>query len=277
MCGIFGFMMNQTISMDVILKVMGRLEVHKYREEQNPVGGYGAGMAILFDDGGIFHEKVGAVAVSPVRALSDVLKSRNISSASVMIGHVRFPSPEYISTARFRETAQPYVAQFDPSVAVASVHNGKIENFMQIRRELGTEHVLESEKVGLIDSEVIPHLFVEEMKETDSATEALDRLYESIQGSCSLGLLHADAGDVYMHLIHKGKTRGLNVWTNRDGEVLFCSRIEPVEQELSAMLKERKFHSKLHLLYREDVGVRLTFPRYPEAPASTEEIINFYR
>jgi hypothetical protein len=65
--------------------------------------------------------------------------------------------------------------------------------------------------------------------------------------------------NAFLHLIHKGKTRGLTVWTNERNEVIFCSRKEPLIEEFSKMLAKGKFKEKISIPYREDVGLKLSY------------------
>ncbi|PIU60152.1 hypothetical protein COS86_00405, partial [Candidatus Bathyarchaeota archaeon CG07_land_8_20_14_0_80_47_9] len=143
MCGIFGFALKKPIPLVRVLNVLEKLEVHQYPNEPKPAGGYGAGVAILNDDRSIVLEKVGKVDVSPARRLSEIVK---IDEASVLMGHVRMPSPEFMETAKAKATAQPYVAECISGLTVVSVHNGKIENYEEIREKLANRHVLESEE-----------------------------------------------------------------------------------------------------------------------------------
>lgn len=261
MCGIFGLATANPVALKTAFNVLAKLEVHQYPQEPNPVGGYGAGLAILQDDGSVIFEKVGKVADSSAKRLSEIVK---VKEASVMVGHVRMPSPEFMETAKFRETAQPYVVQRDPKLTIISVHNGKVENYKQLRETVGTDHMFESEKVGLIDSEVIPHLFELLINTTPDTDEALYELFYRIENASKLGnaigILQISEEDTYLHLIHKGKTRGLTVWTNEQGEVIFCSRKEPLMQEFGNILAEGKFKEKISIKWREDAGLKLSFP-----------------
>jgi len=262
-CGIFGFMLKKPVPMTRVFKVLERLEVSQYADEQKPVGGYGAGVAVLLDDGDLVFDKVGKLGESPARSLADLIRAKGLVEASVLVAHVRYPSPEFMSTASLRESAQPYVAQFDPDLTVVSAHNGKVENYLELRKRLGSDHVLESEKSVLIDSEVVPHYFVEILKETEDVTEALDQLFCSLRGPNSLGLLHADEENTYIHLLHKGKTRGLTVWTNPQDEMIFCSRTEPLIEAFGDILTNQQFHMKIHIKHQENIGLRLTFQQNP--------------
>jgi glucosamine 6-phosphate synthetase-like amidotransferase/phosphosugar isomerase protein len=259
MCGIFGFALTKTMPLVGVFKLLEKLEVHQYPEELKPVGGYGAGVAILLNDGSVLFEKVGKINNSPVRQLAKIVNAK-VNDASVLIGHVRMPSPEFMESAKFKETAQPYVVELDPNLTIVSVHNGKVENYKELREKLGKEHVFESEKVELIDSEVIPHYFEELLNEIDDIDEALYTLFCALKGSNAIAMLQIDEENTFLHLIHKGKTRGLTVWTNERNEVIFCSRKEPLIEEFNNTLVRGKFKEKVSIAWREDVGLKLSFP-----------------
>jgi len=257
MCGIFGFALTISVPMIKVFKVLEKLEVHQYPQEPRPVGGYGAGVAILKEDGSFVFEKVGKVGDSPIRCLSEIVK---INEASVLVGHVRMPSPEFMETARFKETAQPYVVQRDPKFIIASVHNGKVENYKDLRAKLGESHVFESEKFELIDSEVIPHIFEEMLNEKLDTDEALYALFCVLQGSSAIALLQVSEENVFLNFLHKGKTRGLTIWMNERKELIFCSRKEPLIEEFGNILNKGKFKEEISIAYREDVGLKLSYP-----------------
>jgi glucosamine 6-phosphate synthetase-like amidotransferase/phosphosugar isomerase protein len=257
MCGIFGFALKTYVPMTQALKVLQGLEIHQYPSEPTPVGGQGAGLAVLEKDGGLVYWKVGKVGeASPANMLTKIVDA---TKASVLIGHVRRPSPEFKNTARFKEAAQPYVVERDPRLTVASVHNGKVENYKELRANLGEKHTFESEKIGLIDSEVIPHFFEELLSEEEEADEALYSLLCTLHGSSAIGMLQVGEENAFLHLVHRGKTRGLTVWTNDHNEVVFSSRREPVIQEFEGILTKRRFKQKVSIAYHEDAGLKLSF------------------
>jgi glucosamine 6-phosphate synthetase-like amidotransferase/phosphosugar isomerase protein len=263
MCGIFGFAFKQPVPMVRVFNLLAKLEVHQYPGEPTPVGGYGAGLAVLENDGGLMFEKVGRTnGLSPAKQLSEIV---NVDDASILVGHVRMPSPEFMATASFRETAQPYVVGFGKDLTVVSVHNGKVENYKELRVDLGKTHVFESEKIGLIDSEVIPHVFEKFLSLEQNRDDALYRLFCTLQGSRNaIAMLHVTKKETYLHFIHKGKSRGLTIWVNDRNEIIFCSRKEPLYEEFRAMLAEGKFREKVSIAYREDVGLKLSHQIFPE-------------
>jgi glucosamine 6-phosphate synthetase-like amidotransferase/phosphosugar isomerase protein len=258
MCGIFGFFLREPLPLKRVFKVLKNLEVYELPGEERTLGGYGAGIAILLNDGDVVSEKVGKTADSAVSQLTKLMKA-NIKGASVAIGHVRYPSPEFMSTAKFKEAAQPYVEHFEKEITIVSAHNGKVENYLKLKEKLKT-HVFESEKIGLVDSEVIPHYFGEILNELGDADEAVRALLCDLKGSNTVALLQIDEENAFLHLIHCGKTQGLNVWTNGKGEVVFCSRPEPVVAELKSILSKGKFETKVSIKPKEDAALKLSFP-----------------
>jgi glucosamine 6-phosphate synthetase-like amidotransferase/phosphosugar isomerase protein len=255
MCGIFGFVLGKPLPMANVFRVLQKLEAHQYPQEPRPVGGYGAGVALLLNDGNVMVEKVGKGGDSPVEKLRKIVE---VQEASVVMGHVRMPSPEFMDTAKYRETTQPYVVEREPELTVVSVHNGKMENYKKIRKTLGNAHVFESEKYELIDSEVIPHYFEEIASEKEETSEALYSFFCSLQGSSAIAMLQLGEEDSYLHLIHKGKTRGLSVLTNDRNELVFCSRIEVLTGELGNLLSRDRFKEKVSIPWREEAGLLLS-------------------
>jgi glucosamine 6-phosphate synthetase-like amidotransferase/phosphosugar isomerase protein len=250
--------MKKPVQMVRVFRLLEKLEAHQYPQEPRPVGGYGAGVAILLDDGSALFEKVGKAGNSPAKQLTEIFNGK-LNEASVLLGHVRMPSPEFMETAKFKETAQPYVVEFEPNLTIVSVHNGKVENYKELRKKLGKEHVFESEKIELIDSEVIPHYFEELLNETENSDKALNALFHTLQGSNAIAMLQIDEENTSLHLIHKGKTRGLTVWTNEQGEIVFCSRKEPLMEDFGRILIDGGFAEKISIPWREQKDLKLSF------------------
>jgi glucosamine 6-phosphate synthetase-like amidotransferase/phosphosugar isomerase protein len=258
MCGIFGFTLKKPLSITKVFRVLKKLEASRYPDETDAVGGYGAGVAVILPDGSVISEKVGKGADSPAAQLEQKMKGQ-LESAAVLLGHVRFPSPQFMNTAEFKEAAQPFVEHFEPQLTIVSAHNGNVKNYLELKAKLKS-HVFESEKVGLIDSEIIPHYFGELLNEAESIDEALYDLLHALKGANAAALLQVDEENAFMHLIYKGKARGLTVWANGRNEVVFCSRAEPVEEALRTLLAAGKFKVKVSIGRGEDAGLKLSFP-----------------
>jgi len=265
MCGIFGFYLKKPLSMKKVFGVLKKLEVSRYPDEAQPVGGYGAGVAVLLSDGNMILEKIGKTdSESPADHLSEIMAKTQyfgvaLQDAQVLIGHVRYPSPENFGTIKFKEAAQPYVESFERHLRIASIHNGEVQNYKELKAKL-KPHPFESENIGTIDSEVIPHYFGEALNESGDMDAALYDLLNALQGSSAIALLQVDDEAMWLHLIHKGRARGLVVWTNDKGEVIFCSRPEPVQTELASLLASGKFREKVVINWREEAGLKLSFP-----------------
>lgn len=257
MCGIFGFALRKPIPISKVFKILEKLEAHQYPDEAKPVGGFGAGVAVLGNDGNIILEKIGKVSGSPSSHLSKIV---SVDEAAILVGHVRMPSPHFMKTARFMETAQPYIAKCYGEFTIASVHNGNITNYEEIREKLGRTHVFESERVELIDSEVVPHLFEELLTKKRDVEEALYALLCALQGSSAIALLQVGKRKTFLHFVHKGRTRGLTIWINEHGELVFCSRKEPLIEEFNNVLNEGEFKEKISIAHGEDVGLKLSYP-----------------
>ena len=272
LCGIFGFIMRKPVPLSKVFSILEKLEVAQYSNEDKPLGGYGAGIAVMLPDGDIISEKVGKTVDSPAKQLEQIFKNEKfmgtkLEHGSVLLWHVRNPTSEFMKNTAFKEAAQPYVEHFQretnpvspgDSYAVVSAHNGYVKNYLELKKKLSA-HVFESEKVGLVDSEVIPHYFGEILNEARNVDDALYRLLSDLQGSNFAALLLVDKEDAFIHLIHKGKTRGLTVWANDKDEVIFCSRPEPVEEELQTALTKGKFKQKVGIKWQEDAGLKMSF------------------
>jgi glucosamine 6-phosphate synthetase-like amidotransferase/phosphosugar isomerase protein len=224
MCGIFGFALRSPIEVNEVVTLLEILERDKKEEdEKHPVGGYGAGLAFLTDEGEFSLIKVGKTDNPPSRELYKWIDGE---STRVLIAHVRFPSQKFMYTSCFKEAAQPYLTRcFSQGLTIISAHNGNVTNYERLKQTLKPNHVLESEKVGFIDSEVIPHLFEELVLKPSTTEKAVESLFSALEGNNTVAVLQLiNVENGFLHLIHKGKTRGLTVWTNSFGEVIFCSR-----------------------------------------------------
>jgi glucosamine 6-phosphate synthetase-like amidotransferase/phosphosugar isomerase protein len=255
MCGIFGFVLNRPVPLVKVFKVLAKLEVHQYPHEPKPVGGFGAGIAVLGSNGKVLFEKVGHVGGSPVKRLSQIV---NVDVARVLVGHVRMPSPQFVETAKFKETAQPYVTRCFDELTLVSAHNGNVANYKALREKIGTRHLFESEKIELIDSEIIPHLFEELLSEKTSPNEAVEALFQLLEGSNTVSVLQIERDSLLLHFIHKGKTRGLTIWKNNVGEIIFCSRKEPLMEEFKDILSEGEFKEHISIPYGEEGNLKTT-------------------
>jgi len=162
MCGIVGYIGPRPAS-DVLVGGLARLEYRGYDS---------AGVAILESD-----------RLSVVRRMGKLVNLRNALDAapvagSLGIGHTRWATHGKPS----EENAHPH-ASCDGDIAV--VHNGIIENYVELREELAaTGHSLRSET----DTETVAHL-VESYYEGD-LTAAVMHALGRLDGSYAIAVVH---------------------------------------------------------------------------------------
>src|SRR5215213_2750783 len=145
MCGIVGYV-GQQDAVDVVLEGLRRLEYRGYDS---------AGVAIVTDDTVQVRRKAGKLA-----NLEKMLAEQPLPRSTTGIGHTRWAT----HGAPTDRNAHPHV---DCTGSVAVIHNGIIENFALLRRELEERgHELVSET----DTEVVAHLMEEETRADDGGT-----------------------------------------------------------------------------------------------------------
>ena len=266
MCGIFAYMGHQTISLTQVIKVLRILETEQETGEPSPVGGHGAGIAFLNQKHEFALFKVGKTKGSPVHHLKRQL-SNTATRSQVILGHVRRASPEFQDTIQHAECTQPYQPHCRQNLNLISAHNGFLQNYQQLKIKLNVTHRFESEPIRLIDSEVIPHLYEELLAQTKDTTKAVHTLHEQIEGNNTAIIITAHKQEAYLHAIHKGKTRGLTVWISPKGEVLLCSREQPVQRTLHELLTESNYQGIITIHRTDTVNIQAHFRlRLPPQP-----------
>ncbi|MEU3975909.1 glutamine--fructose-6-phosphate transaminase (isomerizing) [Streptomyces bacillaris] len=171
MCGIVGYVGGQS-AQDVVVAGLKRLEYRGYDS---------AGVAVLAD-GGLAAAKKAGKLVNLEKELGD----RPLSAGRTGIGHTRWAT----HGAPTDVNAHPHL---DNAGRVAVVHNGIIENFAALRRELtGRGHTLESET----DTEVVAHLLAEAFSAGGDLTDAMRQVCRRLEGAFTLVAVHADQPDV---------------------------------------------------------------------------------
>ena len=196
MCGIVGYYGNKNAA-DVIVDGLAKLEYRGYDS---------AGVAINTGDKLEIRKLQGRLSV-----LSDSLKEKNIRG-NVGIGHTRWATHGEPSN----ENSHPH---FNQDATLAVVHNGIIENYLDLRAELEAEGVKFGSKT---DTEVVAHLL-------DKYYEGnlLDAVYATIgrlKGAYALGVVSANDSD---ELIAVRKDSPLIAGVG-NGEALIASDIPAV-------------------------------------------------
>ena len=170
MCGIIGVVQNKGEVAPFLHQALKRLE---YR-------GYDSVGVTTIDNGRLFMKK-------DKGKIEEVHRKLNLDDlpGSIGIGHTRWATHGIPSLYN----AHPH---FDCTNKIAVVHNGVIDNFLELRKELSEEgHKFESET----DTEVIPHMIEDYMKEGLGLVEALKIVTQRIEGTYAIVAMTVDEPD----------------------------------------------------------------------------------
>lgn len=167
MCGIMGYIGTNRNATAVILDGLNKLEYRGYDS---------AGICTLQDDGLCIQKKKGRLA--------DLTESMGeFPVSSIGIGHTRWATHGVPSD----NNAHPHC---DCSGRIAVVHNGIIENYASLRKDL----ILEGHDfVSETDTEVVVHLVERYYK--GSLEEAVRKTLADLQGSFALAIMCQDEPD----------------------------------------------------------------------------------
>ena len=196
MCGIVGYCGSRQAT-DVLLGGLARLEYRGYDS---------AGVAVA-----------GTSGISVTRRLGKLVNLADAVAAEPMPGTVGIGHTRWATHGRpSEENAHPHA---DCTGAISVVHNGIIENYLELREQLAMAgHVLRSET----DTETVAHL-VESYYEGDLAT-AVARAVKRLDGSYALAVMHRDEPDT---IIAARKDSPLIIGVG-EGETIVASDIPAV-------------------------------------------------
>ena len=166
MCGIIGYLGPQE-AMPIILDGLKRLEYRGYDS---------AGMAVIDGE----HRLAIRRSLGKLKELENLLRQDPLHG-QVGIGHTR-----WATHGRPSETnAHPHMVG-----DIAVVHNGIIENYLELKEELIKEgHRFASET----DTEIVSHLIVKHLDQGAPYLEAVQRTLRDIRGSYALAIVNANA------------------------------------------------------------------------------------
>jgi glucosamine--fructose-6-phosphate aminotransferase (isomerizing) len=208
MCGIVAAISTKNIS-SFLIEGLSKLEYRGYDS---------AGLAVI--DGGLKRlRNAGRVA-----QLANQVKEKNIE-ANIGIAHTRWATHGEPS----ERNAHPHVSKN----GIALVHNGIIENFEQLRRELQKDGVEFSSDT---DSEVIAHLIDKNLSDGKSLLEAVRESIKELRGAFALAILFEQSPSQIV-LARRGAPLIIGVGQ----DALFCA------SDASALL-----HVTKKLIYLED-------------------------
>lgn len=165
MCGIVGYVGNRPVT-SILLEGLKKLEYRGYDS---------AGIVVLGRDLTLF-KKQGKISALE----NEILKFTLDGQAG--IGHTRWATHGAPSDIN----AHPHL---DCTGNLAVAHNGIIENFLELKTALIQKgHLFRSET----DTEVIPHLIEEELKNTGDLLRAVLSAISLLRGSFALAVIHKD-------------------------------------------------------------------------------------
>ena len=169
MCGIVGFV-GSTEPQNIIVEGLKKLEYRGYDS---------AGIAVV-NEGGIAVRK----HVGEIKNLEALIGSEHLGGR-VGIGHTRWATHGAPSTVN----AHPHQ---DQAGRIALVHNGLIENYLELKGELLEEGVQFKSET---DTEVAAQLIGKYYDQCHDLKEAMDKAVSRMEGAFAFGLVAVDRPD----------------------------------------------------------------------------------
>ncbi|HEY6187458.1 MAG TPA: glutamine--fructose-6-phosphate transaminase (isomerizing) [Pyrinomonadaceae bacterium] len=201
MCGIVGYVGNKQV-VPVIIDGLRKLEYRGYDS---------AGIAVVDED----HDLEVRRAEGKLRNLEEAIRLHPLDG-TYGIGHTRWATHGRPT----EENAHPHR---DCTGRIVVVHNGIIENYLQLKERLRTsDHRFVTET----DTEVVAHLIEEYLREGDSFEDAVRRTVGDLKGIFALSIISADEPDMII-AVRQGPPVVIGLG---DGEYFVASDIPPILQ-----------------------------------------------
>ena len=162
MCGIVGYVGNETCH-EIIIGSLERLEYRGYDS---------SGIATIHNDQIQLRRAVGKLSDLKTKIFDEPV------SGTVGIGHIRWATHGGVT----EQNAHPHLVNSE----VAIVHNGIIENYAQLKKELAEKGFSFSSDT---DSEVLAHLFAFVIGQGLAPVEALKAVLSKIEGAYSFAVI----------------------------------------------------------------------------------------
>ncbi len=166
MCGIVGYIGDKSAS-EIILSGLKRLEYRGYDS---------AGLAIIENGNIVVRREMGK--------LENLIKliEQNPLSGTIGIGHTRWATHGEPSA----RNAHPHIGK---TGRVVVVHNGIVENYLELRQELAQSGILFASET---DTETIVHLIEKYLKDTNDLDQAVRMALGRLKGAHGIVVLSAD-------------------------------------------------------------------------------------
>ena len=201
MCGIVGYVGNKQV-VPLIIDGLRKLEYRGYDS---------AGIAVVNEE----HELQIRRAEGKLRNLEEAIRLSPLDG-TYGIGHTRWATHGRPT----EENAHPHR---DCSGRVVVVHNGIIENYLQLKERLRkNDHRFVTET----DTEIIAHLIEEYLKNGDNFEKAVRDATKDLRGIFALSIVNADEADTII-AVRQGPPVVIGLG---DGEYFVASDIPPILQ-----------------------------------------------
>jgi glucosamine--fructose-6-phosphate aminotransferase (isomerizing) len=201
MCGIVGYVGNKQV-VPLIIDGLRKLEYRGYDS---------AGIAVVNED----HTLEIRRAEGKLRNLEETIRLSPLDGA-YGIGHTRWATHGRPT----EENAHPHR---DCTGRVVVVHNGIIENYIQLKERLrNTDHRFVTET----DTEIMAHLVEEYLRQDNSFEQAVRSAVTELRGIFALAIIHADEPDTII-AVRQGPPVVIGLG---DREFFVASDIPPILQ-----------------------------------------------
>jgi glucosamine--fructose-6-phosphate aminotransferase (isomerizing) len=198
MCGIVGYIGNKNAK-EILLDGLKELEYRGYDS---------AGIAVLSDG-----EFSSFKATGKLVNLEEKTKDFTIEKFAVGIGHTRWATH-----------GKPTELNAHPHIGESSyvVHNGIIENYAELKKELQKDGVT---FLSQTDTEVIVHLFEKNLKHTKDTLKAFEQTISQLEGAYAILLVTKSEANKIFFAKHGSP---MLVGINNSGEKFFASSDTPL-------------------------------------------------
>ncbi|RUM66129.1 MAG: glutamine--fructose-6-phosphate transaminase (isomerizing), partial [Sulfurimonas sp.] len=247
MCGIVGYIGNKE-SKNILLEGLKELEYRGYDS---------AGIAILQNDSFTSFKALGKL-----KNLDAKMEAFTTSAFSVGIGHTRWATH-----------GKPTELNAHPHLGESSyvVHNGIIENYQELKKELQDTGV---SFLSQTDTEVIVHLFENNLRHAKSSFEAFENTLKRLEGAYAILLVHKGENDT---ILFAKNGSPMILATDHEGDVYFASSDAPLIGKASNViyLDDGQYGyvkaREIHIFDAEGAEVHPSFSALPTSKLSAQK------
>jgi glucosamine--fructose-6-phosphate aminotransferase (isomerizing) len=180
MCGIVGTIQREGSVVEGLIEGLRVLEYRGYDS---------AGIAVIDGDGIAIRRKAGRI-----QALEAVLADGTLASSAAGIGHTRWATHGPPSDTN----AHPHT---DTEGRVALVHNGIVENYLELRRELTDDGVRLTSDT---DTEILAHMIGRELTAGKRLLEAVRASLARVRGYYAIAAVALEDGEPHIVCARQG-------------------------------------------------------------------------